>query len=430
MPSMMLYLLPFLTIVPSVLSQSNINHNYYDSNQKTSKNKSLRERILQQKETRIINGDKVKDDRYPYFALMLGRSMCGAVLIGPRLALGAAHCFGVSTNLRIGARDGVDSGEAINIRGAIVHPSYDGSIFAHDIMMMYLATSTDLPYIQPEQAEINDNMQKFTVLGFGDTDSSYSVQKISDQLLEAELEYVDNKTCDKKHGNNNQVQDNMICAAGNNADSCYGDSGGPLIIKGLNNYTEDRLIGIVSWGRGCADPNFPGVYARVGYFYDWIVETACNNFAVDLPSYMNCGSIYGTIEPTTLPTNASSPSPSWMPSDIPSALPTSVATANNASSMPTSNATTSSNVTTAPPSDSSVVLEFVVWSGTGLGACQGDCDTDLDCIGNLKCMQRTSQTEILDVPGCAPSPDVMDIVDICYDPSEMQNSSNNETKRM
>jgi hypothetical protein len=45
-------------------------------------------------------------------------------------------------------------------------------------------------------------------------------------------------------------------------------------------------------------------------------------------------------------------------------------------------------------------------------------------------MQRTSQTEIIDVPGCAPSPDVMDIVDICYDPSEMQNSSNNETKRM
>jgi secreted trypsin-like serine protease len=70
------------------------------------------------------------------------------------------------------------------------------------------------------------------------------------------------------------ITNDMVCAglSEGGKDSCQGDSGGPLITYNLK---EKRwiLVGVVSWGKGCALAGFPGIYARVSYFVPWIEQT-------------------------------------------------------------------------------------------------------------------------------------------------------------
>lgn len=65
------------------------------------------------------------------------------------------------------------------------------------------------------------------------------------------------------------ITNRMLCAGvtGGGKDACQGDSGGPLAINGI-------LGGIVSWGYGCAQSRYPGVYSSVTALRSYITQTA------------------------------------------------------------------------------------------------------------------------------------------------------------
>ena len=68
---------------------------------------------------------------------------------------------------------------------------------------------------------------------------------------------------------NGAITSSMICAGYTQGgkDSCQGDSGGPLVCQSGYNAV---IVGVVSWGYGCAYAGYPGVYARVTTFLPWI----------------------------------------------------------------------------------------------------------------------------------------------------------------
>eukprot|EP00534_Pseudo-nitzschia_fraudulenta_P003259 CAMPEP_0201117076 /NCGR_PEP_ID=MMETSP0850-20130426/1159_1 /ASSEMBLY_ACC=CAM_ASM_000622 /TAXON_ID=183588 /ORGANISM="Pseudo-nitzschia fraudulenta, Strain WWA7" /LENGTH=409 /DNA_ID=CAMNT_0047381315 /DNA_START=293 /DNA_END=1522 /DNA_ORIENTATION=+ len=271
------------------------------------------------KRPRIIGGNDVIDpERYPYFALMNGKSLCGAVLISKRFVLTAAHCVGADKDFEIGVTTqsaffpvmdsvsswffgGDDSSEnssgTNNIKNGsnkeyaykqgIIHPNYNEITVNNDIALYELDRDVvGLPYISLEKYPVEEANTPLTVIGFGDTDPSEFWDVSSDTLKETTVGYVTTSECRKSLGFGS-VTSGMLCAFEDGVDSCQGDSGGPLFRKGATP-GEDVLVGLVSWGLSCGGDT-PGVYTRVSYFYDWIVNNMCAMNAEGVPDYVDCG---------------------------------------------------------------------------------------------------------------------------------------------
>lgn len=224
----------------------------------------------------IVGGVEVEKGRYPYQVSLVHRCgfighICGGSLVDKDWVLSAAHCAGMAHKVQIGRHDLDDEGEdfeEIEVDWETLHPDWDCNTFDNDFMMVKLKKSSNYSPITLDDgsADLADGVD-VTTMGWGTTESGGDP---SDVLLEVEVDVVNNTTCAEEYIDD-LISENMICAGREGKDSCQGDSGGPLFIKGAT-ADDDVQVGVVSWGYGCADPEYSGVYSKVAAKVDWINE--------------------------------------------------------------------------------------------------------------------------------------------------------------
>lgn len=100
--------------------------------------------------------------------------------------------------------------------------------------------------------------------------NTYYIGRVEDILQKVTVPLMSKEECQARY-RKRRIDDKEICAGYDEGgkDACKGDSGGPLSCRHEEVW---YLVGITSWGEGCARPQQPGVYTKVVEFSDWILE--------------------------------------------------------------------------------------------------------------------------------------------------------------
>ncbi|XP_011341020.1 trypsin-1 isoform X2 [Ooceraea biroi] len=235
---------------------------------------------LTNKHNRIVGGNETLVNQYPWMAMLLYRNQfyCGGTVINSRYVLTASHCidrFDVNKlSVRILEHDWNTTSEAdtqeYKVEKTIKHSGYSTTNYNNDIALIKLAHPIKFqgsmrPACLPDRVKTFAG-EKGIVTGWGAVKEGGSV---SPSLLEVDVPILSNAECRNTKYPSRRITDNMMCAGYQKGgkDSCQGDSGGPLHVEQNGSH---QVVGVVSWGEGCAQPGYPGVYARVNRFLTWI----------------------------------------------------------------------------------------------------------------------------------------------------------------
>ncbi|XP_018568472.1 serine protease easter-like [Anoplophora glabripennis] len=222
---------------------------------------------------KIINGQNASLNEFPWMALLSYNTKngpqfrCGGTIINKKWILTAAHCVSNLKEPLLGVRVGehniltktdcetledgstrcADPVQDLAIEKVIPHPNFNISVISNDIALLKVSTM------------------------------NLSVGRTSSILQKVTIDVIVRDQCQTayKKSTNVQLTHKQLCAGGKKRqDSCSGDSGGPLHVASyLSEETRYVQQGIVSFGpRECGLENFPGVYTKIAYYMDWILD--------------------------------------------------------------------------------------------------------------------------------------------------------------
>ncbi|XP_066942679.1 transmembrane protease serine 9-like [Macrobrachium rosenbergii] len=277
--------------------------------------------------TRIVGGVETEVNEYPWQAAIVyagtNTVFCGGSLLNNELVLTAAHCvdaiFNIYANnqevdVLLGVHDlnnPTTYQQRIGLANAGAYYLYDSSTLDHDTGLIWLSSPAVLservkPVCLPDVSKDYNGFMAVTS-GWGSLTEGGSQPNI---LNEVEVPIITNEDCNTSY--DGSITSNMICAGypSGGKDACQGDSGGPLVVEDNGKWV---LVGITSWGNGCARPNYPGVYARVTQYVSDLSDVMgqygannlCNGTTAATPIETSAAAL---IRTTLAPTNGPPPS--------------------------------------------------------------------------------------------------------------------------
>lgn len=251
------------------------------------------------REQKIFGGNETGVFDFPWMALLaytVGKSgtefKCGGTLINKRYVLTAAHCVHniALKGVRLGDHDlsterdcdkEADEFEVIcaekyqdfGVESIHIHPKFSTTVRQNDIALIRLDRDADLrpqnvrPICMPIGSAATLTKRNVVVTGWGLTERNET-----NVLMRVHLPLIDVDKCAQIYANDGvKIWYKQICAGGENGkDSCSGDSGGPLQAPENGKFIQ---YGIVSFGGNKCGERRPGVYTKIVYYMDWILDT-------------------------------------------------------------------------------------------------------------------------------------------------------------
>ncbi|XP_011302034.1 trypsin-1 isoform X2 [Fopius arisanus] len=234
--------------------------------------------------SRIVGGQTTAVNEYPWMVRLsyLHKFYCGGSLINDRYVLTAAHCvrglMWFMIKVTFGEHDRCDEKNQPESRFVIraITGDFNFMDYDNDIALLRLNDRVPLsnsirPICLPSVKAKTYEGVKAIAAGWGTLKED---GKVSCVLQGVEVPVMSQAACRNTSYKPTMISDNMLCAGypDGKKDSCQGDSGGPLIAERDDKKYE--VIGIISWGNGCARPGYPGVYARLTRYLDWVLENS------------------------------------------------------------------------------------------------------------------------------------------------------------